>query len=76
MSGLAKQGHRFEPAEDFLDALPFSHTDLITGMARRAAIDGAAAGPLLILRDVGRYVHAPHFGHELLCVRIPCRPPA
>ena len=48
MPGLTKQSHRFEPAEYFLDALPFPHADWIAGMARCAGIDGAAAGPLLI----------------------------
>src|SRR5947209_18890684 len=49
MSRLAQQGHRFDPAKHFLDALPFAHADLIAVMARRAAVNGAAARALLIL---------------------------
>src|SRR5947209_339693 len=59
MSGLAQQGHRFEPAKHFLDALPFPHADLIAVMTPRAAIDGAPTRPLLILRNMRRNVHAP-----------------
>src|SRR5512143_1679637 len=64
---LAEQAHRLEPAEDLLDPLAFSLTDLVTGVPSGSAVDRAR--PVrVVLRDVGSDVHLSQQAHHLSSV--------
>src|SRR4051812_16251627 len=66
MVKLAQQPDGFHPPKRLLDQLPFPLTDLVAGMARRAAINGTAtARGLWILRDVGCDTHGARRLHEI-----------
>lgn len=70
MSGLAQHSHRLQPAEDFLYRLPFHLTHLVSGMPRRAPIDGATAPAFVVLHHVRGDLHVPHLAHELFTVAV------
>jgi hypothetical protein len=63
-SGLAQHANRLQPAEYFFDPLPLALTDLVTGMMRRARVNGAPALALQVLRHMRRHIPGPHFGHQ------------
>ena len=75
MSGLAQHSDCLQPAEYFLDPFPPDLTDFVSGVSRRAPIDGAAAPTFVILRHMRRDVHASDLAHELFACRSPCRQP-
>jgi hypothetical protein len=68
MAHLAHQRDGFQPAKALLDALAFPLAGAVALMSRRTRVDGAAAAPLLILRNMRGNVHVPAFGNEILGV--------
>ena len=65
MAQLAQAADGLHPAEALLDQLALPLTDGVAGMARRAAIDRAAAGARRVLRDMRRDVHRAQLGDEV-----------
>src|SRR5512136_1343359 len=61
---LAEQTHGLEPAEDLLDPLALSLTDVVTTVPSGSAVDRARP-PGVVLRDVGSDVHLPQQTHHL-----------
>lgn len=61
----SRPADRIHPSEDLFDALAFSLTHFITGVAGGAGVDRTSAGPSLVLRDVRRYIHPTHFLYEV-----------
>jgi hypothetical protein len=55
MPQLAQPRHRLQPAKTFFDALPLLLADLVSRVPRGARIDGAAAGPRMVLRHMWRH---------------------
>ena len=69
MSYLAQQNNRLEPAETSLDSLPLPLADAVAGMTRRPLVDGTAAAPTVILRDMRCDLHVATFADEVSRVK-------
>jgi len=65
VSGLAQHAHGLQPAEDFFDSFSFPLTDFVPGVMRGPAVDRTAAGPLIVLRHMRRYLHLAQCSHKV-----------
>jgi len=66
---LAQQGNGLEPAETLLDSLPLPLADAVACMTRRPLVEGTAAAPTVILRDMWRDLHVAALGDEISRVK-------
>jgi hypothetical protein len=65
MSYLAQQGNRLEPTETFLDPFPLPLADAVPDMSHGPLVEGTAAAPTVILRDMRRDLHVAVPGDEV-----------
>src|SRR5436190_7426252 len=52
VSSLTQQSYRLQPTKDLFDSFALPLTDFVTRMTRGALVNGAAAGPFVVLRHV------------------------
>jgi hypothetical protein len=72
MPGLAEHSHRFQPAEDFLHALPLSLADQVPGVSERALVQSTPP-VLVVLRHMRSCVALPALSDEIFrVVRLVC----
>ena len=64
MPGFSHEPHGFHPAEDLLDPFALPHAHRVTGVARRATVDGGS-GVGVALGHMRRDVQAAHAGHVI-----------
>src|ERR1017187_6252765 len=64
MSHLPQQSNGLEPAETFLDPLPLPLADAVAFIPRCPLVDGTAAAPTIILRDMRCDLHMAALGNE------------
>jgi hypothetical protein len=68
---LRQRPHRLAPAEALLDAFPGTHAHRVALVPRRTRVDGAAAQPVEVLRDMRDDVDLPaRFDEALGVVRL------
>src|SRR5271157_3242635 len=65
MSYLAQQSNGLQPTETFLDPLPLPLADAVACMTCRPLVEGTAAAPTVILRDMRRDLHVAALGYEV-----------